>query len=183
MKKKVYINAPITLGFALIGLVVLILGLVTNGSSTMKFFCTYPSSWKNPLTWLRLVTHVFGHSGISHYAGNMVYILLLGPILEEKYHENLIWVILITAVVTGLIHNILFQGALLGSSGVCFAFILLASVTGRQKGIPLTLILVAVFWIGNEIYTGLTAHDQISQITHIIGGVCGGMTGLFFKDN
>ncbi|MBR2991261.1 MAG: rhomboid family intramembrane serine protease, partial [Solobacterium sp.] len=89
----------------------------------------------------------------------------------------------LTALVTGLIHNFFFHGALMGSSGICFAFILLASVTGRQKGVPLTLILVALFWIGNEIYTGLTVHDQISQITHIIGGVCGGMTGLFLKDN
>ena len=183
MKKKIYVNAPITLCFALIGFVVLILGIATNGASTMKFFATYPSSWKRPLTYVRLVTHIFGHSGISHYAGNMVYILLLGPILEEKYHEKLIWVILLTALVTGLIHNFFFHGALMGSSGICFAFILLASVTGRQKGVPLTLILVALFWIGNEIYTGLTVHDQISQITHIIGGVCGGMTGLFLKDN
>ena len=114
----------------------------------MKFFVTYPSSWKNPLTYVRLITHIFGHSGISHYAGNMVYILLLGPILEEKYHDKLILVILFTALVTGLIHNFFFHGALMGSSGICFAFILLASVTGRQKGIPLTLILVALFWIG-----------------------------------
>ena len=183
MKKKIYINAPITLGFALIGLIVLVLGIVSKGAITTKYFMTYRSSWSDPLTYLRLVTHIFGHASVSHYAGNMVYILLLGPILEEKYHKDLLYIILLTAVITGLINNLFFTGGLLGSSGICFAFILLASVTGRQKGIPLTLLLVAVFWIGNEIYTGLTATDQISQLTHIIGGLCGGMIGMFLKDN
>ena len=39
-------------------------------------------------------------------------------------------------------------------------------------------VLVAVFYIGGEIIDGLFLKDNVSQLTHIIGGVCGGAFGL-----
>lgn len=185
MKKtiKIYLNAPITFGFVIICLFVLILDFITNGSTTRLFFCTYKSSLLDPLTYVRLIGHVFGHANLTHLLNNILYILLLGPILEEKYHEKMITVILIVAVVTGVAHMFISpDSALLGASGVVFAFILLASVTGREKGIPMTLILTAILYIGREIYTGITSHDSISQLTHIIGGISGAVIGMTYKD-
>lgn len=184
MKKKIviYLNAPITLGFSAICLIALLLQFITNGASTNLIFSTYRASLLDPLTYVRLVGHVFGHTNFDHLLSNMLFILLLGPILEEKYKDRLIYVILATALVTGIIHNIFSPGVqLLGASGVVFAFILLASITGNNQGIPVTLIIVAVLWIGGEIYDGITNVDNISQITHIIGGIVGAATGLAFK--
>lgn len=183
MKKlRVYINAPITLMFVLACLVTIALDSITNGRSTLLFFSTYGSSWLNPLTYIRLIGHIFGHENLSHLVSNALYLLLLGPILEEKYHDKLIVVILVTAIVTGLTSNIIQPNIrLLGSSGVVFAFILLASITGKEDGIPITLILVAVLWLGQEIYNGINATDNISQLTHIIGGISGALLGLRFK--
>lgn len=184
MKKfRIYINAPITLMFVIICLMTIVLDNVTSGKSTEVFFSTYGSSWLDPLTYIRLVGHVFGHQSFSHLISNSLYLLLLGPMLEEKYHDKLIIVILITAIVTGLVNNI-FQPnvALLGSSGVVFAFILMASITGKSEGIPITLILVAILWLGQEIYSGINSTDNISQLTHIIGGLSGALLGLVFKN-
>lgn len=168
--------------FVLICLMTIVLDSLTNGVSTETFFSTYGSSWLNPFTYIRLVGHVFGHQSISHLISNCLYLLLLGPILEEKYHDKLIIVILVTALVTGVFHNIVQPDVmLLGSSGVVFAFILLASITGKEKGIPITLILVAALWLGQEIYTGIHNADNISQITHIVGGLSGGLLGMRFK--
>ena len=184
MKKlKIYINAPITLAFALISLMSIVLDSITNGASTELLFSTYGSSWLNPLTYIRLVGHVFGHESFSHLISNLLYLLLLGPMLEEKYHDKLITVIIVTAVVTGLFHNIVEPDTMLiGSSGVVFAFILMASVTGKSNGIPITLILVAILWLGQEIYSGISNPDNISQITHIIGGLSGAALGLVYKE-
>ena len=185
MKKssfRIYINAPITISFVAICLLALGLSFLTNNASTMYVFSTYKSSLLDPLTYVRLIFHVFGHSGINHLISNMLYILLLGPILEEKYGKRLITVIVFTAIVTGIVHNFLQpHTVLLGASGVVFAFILLASVTGKETGIPITLILVAILWLGQEIYTGVSSKDNISQITHIIGGLSGASLGLLFK--
>ena len=187
MKRKrfsIYFNAPITLTFVAICLLAYGLSYVTNDMSTVSVFSTYYSSWFNPMTYVRLVCHVFGHNSFNHLANNMMYILLLGPMLEEKYHDRLITVIVTTALVTGIVHNIIQPNVmLLGASGVVFAFILLASITGKENGIPITLILVAAIWIGQEVYNGVSAADNVSQITHIIGGLSGTVLGLIFKRN
>ena len=185
MQKKnfrIYFNAPITLGFTAICLIALALAYVTDDASTALIFSTYGSSWFSPMTYVRLICHVFGHGDIVHLSSNLMYILLLGPMLEEKYHDKLLFVILFTAVITGVIHNIIQPDVmLLGASGVVFAFILLASVTGKENGIPITLIIVGLMYLGSEIYSGATAADNVSQITHIIGGISGAVLGMLFK--
>ena len=128
------------------------------------------------------INNIFGHANVDHLVSNLLYILLLGPMLEEKYGKRLIIVILSTAAVTGIVHNLLSPNTmLLGASGVVFAFIILASITGNEEGIPVTLIIVALLWIGSEIYTGITTADSVSQLTHIVGGLTGGIIGLAFK--
>lgn len=185
MKKrgiKLYFNAPITLGFCGICLIAFLLSIITNGKSTYLLFSTYSSNILNPLTYIRLIGHVFGHASWSHLVSNMLYILLLGPILEEKYHQKLIMVIIVTALTTGLVHYIVDPDTmLLGASGVVFAFILLSSITGKSDGIPITLIIVAIMWLGNEILTGVSNADGISHLAHIVGGVSGALMGLFYK--
>ena len=181
-KFQIYLNAPITLGFVAICVIATGLDYLTKNASTILVFSTYGSSWLSPMTYVRLICHVFGHGGLDHLVNNMLYILLLGPMLEEKYHDRLITVILTVALVTGIIHNIIQPDVmLLGASGVVFAFILLASITGKDSGIPVTLILVAVLWLGKEIYAGFTSADNVSQITHIIGGLSGAILGMLFK--
>ncbi|MCM1577210.1 MAG: rhomboid family intramembrane serine protease, partial [Ruminococcus sp.] len=151
-----------------------------GGRSTSLLFSVYRSPLSDPLTYLRLFTHVLGHSGISHYMGNFTVILLVGPMLEEKYGgKRLLSMIAFTAAVTGLINMIFFPGtALLGASGIAFMMILLSSYANSRSGeIPLTLIFVAVLYLGAEILNGIFAADNISQMAHIIGGICGGVFG------
>lgn len=91
--------------------------------------------------------------------------------------------IILTAFITGLINVIFFPtSALLGASGIAFMLILLSSFTNFKSGtIPLTFIVVAVAYIGNEILKGVFSSDNISQITHIIGGICGAFFGYLMS--
>ena len=149
-------------------------------SSTALLFSTRTSSLADPLTYVRLFTHVLGHSGWRHLIGNLSYVLLLGPLLEEKYGaKSLVRVILITALVTGVIHNLLFpRTLLLGASGVVFAFILLTSFTDVKEGeIPLTFVLVALIYLGQQIWEGVTVRDNVSNLSHVLGGLVGSCAG------
>jgi GlpG protein len=153
---------------------------LTAGMSNQAFFMTYHSSLANPLTYLRFFTHVLGHAGWTHYIGNMMYILLLGPMLEEKYGSvNIIELIAVTAVITGLLNYFLFPGvALCGASGVVFAFILMTSFTNFNEGeIPLTVILVAIVFLGQQLYEGVFLQDNVSNLSHIAGGLVGAFVG------
>ena len=181
---RISINSPAVLGFVLICVIAFVLNLLTFGKSNVILFSVYRSSWANPLTYLRCITHVFGHAGWSHLVGNMMYILLLGPMLEEKYgSKNMISVFLLTAAVTGLCSILLFHRVmLLGASGVVFAMILLSSITATEEHtIPLTFILVALLYIGQQLYEGIFVSDNVSQITHIIGGAVGSVFGFRMK--
>ena len=67
---------------------------------------------------------------------------------------------------------------LLGASGVVFAFIILSSFTSFREGeIPLTFILVGVFFIGQQIFEGLMVQDNISNLSHVVGGIIGSVVG------
>lgn len=182
MKKKFKIkfNAPVVLCLVAISFVATLLNYITSGASGQAIFMTYRSPLISPMTWVRAFTHIFGHEDWSHLIGNMSYLLLLGPMLEEKYSsQTLAAVVAITAVVTSIINAVLFPGVgLCGASGVVFAFILLSSFTGFKEGeIPLTFILVAVFFIGQQIYEGVALQDNISNMAHIVGGIIGGIIG------
>ena len=174
-------NSPVILTFFLLSLGVLFLGQYTGGWTTTHLFSVYRSSLKDPLFYIRLFGHVLGHSGYSHYMNNMLLLLLVGPGLEEKYgSRNLLMTILVTALVTGLVQFIFFPGtALLGASGVVFMMIVLNSFTEmRRGGIPLTMLLVVALYLGNEVVDGLSESDNISQMTHIVGGLCGIVFGF-----
>ena len=179
-KFKITFNSPIILGFAGICLIATILNYATLGISNELLFMTYHSSLSSPMTYLRFFTHVFGHADWAHFIGNMSYILLLGPMLEEKYSSAvLVEVIAVTALITGLINYVFFwQVALCGASGVVFAFIIMSSFTSFKEGeIPLTFILIAVLYIGQQVVQGITLDDNVSNMAHIIGGLIGGASG------
>lgn len=186
MKRKFFIeyNAPVTLTFALLSLGVLLLGQLTNGASTMRLFCVYRSPLADLLTYPRFFLHVLGHSGFAHYSGNITLMLVLGPNLEERYgSRTILWTILATAFISGLLQWLLFpHTALLGASGIVFMMILMSSLGGsRDGGVPLTLILVFLIYVGGEVWTGLTTADNISQLTHVVGGCCGAVMGVALR--
>ena len=113
--------------------------------------------------------------------GNMMLLLVVGPPLEEKYgSKRLLGCIVLTALVSGLVQFFLFPGtALLGASGIVFMLIVLSSLAGMRNGaIPLTLILVVVLYLGGEVVDAVSVNDNVSQLTHIIGGLCGAGFGF-----
>lgn len=185
-KFSISYNSPVVLTFSLICLGALVLGFVTGGYTNGLLFSVYRSSLADPLTYFRFVGHVFGHAGWDHFIGNMTLLLVVGPLLEEKYgSQNIAFVILATAVITGLVNFIFFpHTALLGASGVVFAFILLSSFTCMKDGkIPLTFILIVIIYIGGQVYQGIFVKDNVSNLTHIIGGGVGSGLGFAMSRN
>lgn len=176
-------NAPVTLSFVMVCGLSLLLNKITAGWANNHLFCTYRSGLLNPFTYVRAFGHTIGHAGWAHFAGNMTYILLLGPLVEEKYgSRNLLEMMGITAVVTAILHALLCPGIrLLGASGIVFMLIILSSISNVKSGeIPITFIIICVIFIGGQILDSFHV-DNISQLGHIAGGTCGGCFGLFLR--
>ncbi|MCL2248766.1 MAG: rhomboid family intramembrane serine protease [Oscillospiraceae bacterium] len=175
-------NAPVILWLTVIALAVVVVDFFTGGLM-ISLFASRRTSWVDPMQYLRLFTHIFVHGDLAHYVGNFMMILAIGPMVEEKYgSRNLVWFIAITTFITGLANILLFPAvATVGASGIVFMLILLASFTNiRQGRLPITVPLVAVLYLGNEILTGIFTVDNISQLSHIIGGLCGAVAGGLF---
>ena len=169
--KKLQYNSPVILTFFLLSLGVLLLDWITGGWTTLHAFCVYRSSLADPLFYVRLFGHVLGHADFDHFLGNMLLLLVIGPPLEEKYgSRTLLAGILLTAGVSGI---------LLGASGIVFMLIMLASLAGMKDGrIPLTLILAAVLYLGQEVYAMVALRDNVANFMHLVGGVTGTVFGV-----
>ena len=180
---KIRYNAPVTLTFALIASLILAADQLLKTDIIPTLFTMPPRSqfsFDSIGNWLRLLTHIAGHGDWSHLLGNFAFILLLGPILEEKYSSIVVLLMmLVTALVTGLLNGFFSESGLLGASGVVFMMILLVSFTNIRNGeIPLTFILVVALYLVKEIIVAFDSGDQIAQFAHIAGGVCGSLFGF-----
>ncbi len=179
---KIRYNAPVTLTFALLSAGILILDQFTGGNLILRFFSIPGKGYFNPaspLEYIRLFTHILGHAGWTHLLGNFSIILLIGPILEEKYGSApFLLMILTTALVTGVINILFFPTGLLGASGAAFMMILLAPFTNTKSGdIPLTFILIVVLYITKQVYSSFQS-NSIAEFAHLAGGACGSIFGF-----
>ncbi|MBR6107485.1 MAG: rhomboid family intramembrane serine protease [Oscillospiraceae bacterium] len=178
---KFQYNAPVILTYSLLALCTLVLNYITNGWTNRYLFSVYRTKFYSPMQWFRSFSYVLGHANYAHFINNFTVILLVGPMLEEKYGSKpLMKMMAVTAFVTGLIQVIFFpRVALLGASGIAFMLILLSSFANFRRGkIPVTLILVALIFLSGEIISGIrNPHDNISQMGHIAGGICGTLFG------
>lgn len=145
-----------------------------------KFFSSPANlSFTDPYFYLRSISYIAGHGNWSHLIGNMMIILLVGPLLEEKYGSGkLLEMVLVTAISTAVLNAFLFSNSLIGGSGIAFMLVLLGSFSNiKSKEIPLTFIIIAVLYIGGEIASSVKV-DNISQFSHLAGGFVGAAYGF-----
>jgi len=181
-------NAPVTLTFSLLCVAVLLFHQMVIKNGMLLLFIApgcqsgpFPFDYKDPLHYVRLFTHVLGHSDWNHLVGNLSFLLLLGPILEERFGSKMLLVMIAaTAFVTGVINACFIPQGLMGASGVVFMMILLSSYSTIDRSkIPLTFILVALVYLGSEFLSlGTSGQTGISNIAHLIGGACGSIFGF-----
>jgi membrane associated rhomboid family serine protease len=179
---RIRYNAPTVLSYTFLCVIVLVLSQTILRGLAETWFMIPRGSFvpESPRHWLTLLTHAAGHANWTHLLSNFSFILLIGPILEENYgSRSLLFMILITALVTGALNVIFFRTDLMGASGVVFMMILLASFTNFNRGeIPLTFILVLALYLGRELVNAFQSNN-ISEFAHIAGGFCGSLFGFF----
>jgi membrane associated rhomboid family serine protease len=183
MKLRIRYNSPVILTYALACAVVLLIDQVSGGVFIRNFFLLTPDFDSGSfLSWLRLFTYVIGHQSWTHLISNFSFILLIGPVLEEKYGSlPLLGMMLVTALATAALNLLVVRTGLYGASGIVFMLVLLSSFTNiRQGEIPITFILIVALYIIREFVNALNP-DTVSQLAHIAGGLVGGAFGFLFS--
>lgn len=184
---RIVYNSPVILTFTLAAAAVLVLDYLAGGWIIPAFFTT--GNLETRL--IGAVSHILGHVSWRHYYGNFIMILLIGPLLEEKYGSGkMTMMILVTAILTAGVNYLFFlapalapfgKNNLLGASGIVYMMFILGSFTNVRSGeIPATFILAFLIYIGAEVINSFTP-DSVSQLGHILGGVSGGVFGLLLS--
>lgn len=175
-------NSPVILTYFFICLIILLIDKLCKGKFSATFFTTYKNdSLLNPLTYFKLVSHSLGHADWDHLYSNFIKILLIGPLIEEKYGSiNLLIAMIITSLIIGIINKLFGKGGILGASGVAYMLILLSSFVNMENGkIPITLTLIILFFVVDEVIKLFRRKkDGVSHLGHITGAICGVVFGI-----
>ena len=175
MAIRIRYNSPVILTFALAAMLVQVLDATIWRGLTYRWFAVGPHiDFGSVADWWRLFSHVLGHAGWQHLVSNLSLVLLLGPILEERYgSRRMLVMVLAVALATGLANALFFSTGLLGASGVVFMLIALISIVDLRAGVlPLTFVLVTVLFLGGELLDMLRS-DDVSQFAHLLGAAVG----------
>lgn len=177
---KLVNDSPVVLGVIVLSVIVLLSGDVLGQ------YCLF-----NPydVVSIGLVTNIIGHANMDHLFGNAMLLLLVGPSVEQRYGSfRLLSMMMITSVTICLLQYVTDpRVALHGASGIVFMCMLLTPFTRSAQShdrleVPLTLVLIALLYIGREIANGFHP-DSTSQLAHIVGGLCGIIYGFIFQKN
>lgn len=174
-------NSVVILSYFFICLLVLILNIITRDKIN-RFLVFRRGSLLNPMTYVRLIASGLCHKDWSHFRNNFITILLIGPLLEEKYGSiNLLYVLLITTFVSSLVHLFIYDSGAIGASDNVYMLIVLCSIVNIKDGkIPITLILIILFYVVDEVIKQFSnKNDSISHDSHLVGALCGFIFGYF----
>lgn len=181
---KLQYNSKVILSFFFICLIIMIIDKTTKGRLVNNLFSTGRNdSLLNPLTYFKLISHSLGHSSWDHLYNNFLKILLIGPLIEEKYGSlNLLIMMILTSLVIGIINRIFTKNRILGASGIAYMLIVLCSFVNIQDGkIPITVVLIILFFVVDEIINLLKRKkDGISHLGHVTGAICGIILGILY---
>ena len=113
---KLEYNSPLILTFTLIATAVMIIDTIFSGFTGSFFAFPGAFNFSAPLDYFRLFSYTAGHANWPHLVGNFSIILLIGPILEEKYGSaDLLFMMAITALVSSTLSILLFDNGLEGT--------------------------------------------------------------------
>ena len=99
---KITFNAPVVLGFTVAAAAVMLLSeTIFPGLNTIYFASTGYFDWGRVADYFRLFSHILGHQNWAHLMGNFSIILLIGPILEEKYGSKKLLLMILNSSTIG----------------------------------------------------------------------------------
>jgi membrane associated rhomboid family serine protease len=145
------------------------------------------------------ISHMFLHGSLSHLLGNMVFLFIVGFVVEKLIGSGrFVLCYFLTGLVAAEFYLLLAGNSMIptiGASGVVSAVMAMYVVLfGLRKVkffyfviayfdyIKLPAIIVLPFWMGNELYQWLTnTHSNVNYLIHLGGLIAGAIAAFYFK--
>lgn len=181
---KVVLDAPVTVGFVLVSLILCLLDFQFLKGKLSQSILRSPTSVKGdlafiismPVSYFRLVLYAFGAANWTALLANLLFLLLLGPAMEERYGSIVIGImIFVASLFSGVLNAAFCTVSLRGCAPVVFMMIFLnAFMSFSKKKIPLSFLLIFALLISYEIIDKTTG-SAVGIIICIAGGLCGSL--------
>ena len=138
-------RTPKALGFAVLTLaaffVQVVDGFFGDGGYVREFVFTTPDTAEGD--WWRPFTYLFAHADLGHIVGNLLVLMIVGPVLEDRIGERR-WVTLYlgAGALVVLSHVLMYptaRVAALGASGAVFAVVGALAIVAGKTTVPVPL--------------------------------------------
>lgn len=187
---KVILDAPVPVFFVVICTLFYLIDLLlikNNNSLNLTSSPTtaggaLPFLISQPLSYLRLFLYVFGFSSPQLLVTDLIFIMLLGPAIEERYGSVVIAIMMaVSALFSGVLNACFCKTSLRGASCIIFMLIFLNSFMSlSKKKIPLSFIFVVVLYVIREVFEKTAggvggAGGAVAILICIAGGLCGSL--------
>ena len=188
MKKKLKLkfeyDSPVMLSFAFLTLIILLLDTFAFKGKLKNFWLltpttaagAFPFAFSDFPSILRLFIHIFGYSDISLLVCNLIFILLLGPQMEERYGSVIIGImIFVAALFSGVLNACFCQNAVCGAEPVVFMLILLWTMMQLSRSkISASAIAVIALFVAMLIFRK-NPNGVVGLVVTVAGGLCGSL--------
>ena len=180
-------DAPVTITFSLVCIIVYLLDtFLLKGYLSNNILCSptcsggvLPFSFKEVLSYPRLILYVFSSPSIEILLSNLIFILLLGPSMEERYGSVVIGIMIaFSSLFSGVLTACFSLVSLRGAAPVVFMMIFLnAFMAFSKKKFPMSFVMVLGMFIAVEIISKGNS-GLVSVLINVAGGLCGSLVAF-----
>lgn len=190
-KKKIKIkfvyDSPVALSFAIITVLIFLLNsFVLKGRVNSFFYAPTNASGEFPFvfsgvnSYLRLALYQFGYFDLSFLFADLIIILLLGQILEERYGSVIMALMMFfSSLFSGVLNACFCKERLCGAASIVIMMVFLNTLTSiSKKKVSVLSIITIAFVICREFFArngGFKDSGFMGVIITVAGGLCGSL--------
>lgn len=191
---KFIFDSPVVLVFSVVSTVIFISDLILKLNLSEKIFeCPGAKSvpafdFKSALSYVKLVIYPFGGENSTSFFLNIGFILLLGPVLEERYGSIMLaLMIFITSLVGGVLTACVSTFGIYGCGGIVFMMIILSVLSVFiKKQLPVSWIFIFTLYLAFSLFSGKKIsgfmpfmQNNVPVFIQLASGICGSLFGFF----
>ncbi|MCQ2593395.1 MAG: rhomboid family intramembrane serine protease [Treponema sp.] len=183
-KLKLIYDSPVTVTFALTALILFLLDSFVLKEKLGGTFLLSPTladgnmpfSFSNPKSYVQLICYVFGYASQVSFLTNMIFLLLIGPRMEELYGSVVIGIMMFVAsLFSGVLTASCCKNSIKGTASIVLMLILLeVFMQFSKKKLQVSSILLIVLFVTSEIL-GKNPNGFIGILITFAGGLCGSL--------
>lgn len=191
---KFIFDSPVVLVFSVVSAVIFISDLILKLNLSEKIFeCPGAKSvpafdFKSALSYVKLVIYPFGGENSTSFFLNIGFILLLGPVLEERYGSIMLaLMIFITSLVGGVLTACVSTFGIYGCGGIVFMMIILSVLSVFiKKQLPVSWIFIFTLYLAFSLFSRKKIsgfmpfmQNNVPVFIQLASGICGSLFGFF----